>query len=779
VVDISKHNPNFEFQVVFIQTLASFGNPNAVGVKTANGHEMQRRKFGADAARAHLLNSTSYATYQVVGNKTQSLVIDIDNHDGELALEVVIAQADEIAKRFMTNDLRPFIYVSGGGAGAHIWIVFEHPQIAAKVTAYARSVVSALGLSVGTGGLRAQQYAVGSMIALPLSRKSKAIDLDTLSVIELADFVPPDSFALFSPDIPVATTTAPKSSVSKRQRTSIIGVEADGGAESELEALQSALGVVPADDFEIWRDVGFALKLEFGEDGFPLWHEWSKSSATKYDGESDCRKSWESLKPNGKLTVGTIYHHAKENGWNGKRPSLLHEMNRKYAVLTMGTRTSVICKIPNEESGDVFQFIGKQQLFDRHKPDKIVREDDQGNLVKLPLAEIWFNSPQASRYTGIDFNPTQPPGENGTVWNLWRGFAVVPKPGSWELLKEHIFTNISSCNHEIYEWFLNWMALGVQKPGEVIGTTPVMRGYQGTGKGVFANSYGALWGIHFITITQSEQVSGRFNAHFFGRRFIFIDEGLFGGNRKEAGVIKTRITEDYIMLELKGVDAVKMRNRSIFMVASNNPSIVPADLGDRRWMVVDVADTHKEDHPYFAAIATEMENGGKEAMLYELLQRDITKGPNPRRVIKTEARVMQILMAESPYVKFLHSLLDQGRLPQNAVGSANTTTTKALVHDLTRNYSERHLNDVGLGKLLREILPTITSRPNGKYVSHFTPDGPVMELSTEYTFPPLPDARKLFEARLGGFVPWSNNLEKWQADPAFPGAEDFDDAHKP
>ena len=240
-----------------------------------------------------------------------------------------------------------------------------------------------------------------------------------------------------------------------------------------------------------------------------------------------------------------------------------------------------------------------------------------------------------------------------------------------------------------------------------------------------------------------------------------------------------RITEEYVMLEQKGVDAVKIRNRAIFMVASNNVSIVPAELGDRRWMVVDVADTHKEDHPYFAAIEAEMNNGGTEAMLFELLHRDISKGPNPRRVIRTEALVMQILMAESPYVKYLHSLLDQARLPQNAVGGSNTTTAKALVQELMKNYTERHLNDVALGKLLREILPTMTSRPNGKFIAYFTADGPVEEISTQYIMPPLPEARRLFAARLGGVVPWSNDLTEWQADPAFPGAGDFNDPGAP
>ncbi len=769
--------------VSFIYELASLGNPNVAAVRNDDGsYRPQRRKPGMDAAAAHLADSPNYGMYPVVGKTTQTLVIDIDNHEGELPFVAVATKAKEIFGEFVAADLRPHMFRSGGGKGIHIWVCFEKPLSAARVRAFANKAISQLGLAIGTKGLVHKQVEIfpkqdsvegdslGNLIALPLGRLSRAIDPLTLEIIEVDDFEPPSSLAFFSAPVPASKDESPADYTSKPKRRS---VEAEGDGPTELEALRGALGCISADYFEVWRDVGFALKLEFGDEGFALWHEWSRSSIEKYEDEDACRKRWETFKPNGKLTIGSIYHRAKEGGWNGKRPSPLVEMNRKYAVLTSGTRTAIILKIPNQDSGEVFQYIGKQQLLDRHKPDKIVRKGDDGEDTKLPLAETWFNSAQASRYTGIDFDPNLPPGENGTIWNLWRGFAVTPKQGSWDLFKEHIRTNISSGSSEIYEWFLNWMALGVQRPGEVIGTTPVMRGLQGTGKSVFAKSYGALWGAHFITITHSDQVTGRFNSHFFGRRFVFIDEGIWGGNKKEAGIIKVRITEDYVMLEQKGVDAVKMRNRAIFMVASNNVSVVPADLGDRRWMVVDVADTHKEDQPYFAAIAAEMENGGREAMLHELLNRDITKGPNPRRVIRTQARVMQILLAESPYVKYLHSLLDQARLPQNAAGSSDRTTVKALVQDLMRNYGERHLNDVALGKLFREILPTITSRPNGKFIAQFTSEGPVEEISTELKFPPLPEARKLFELRLGGAVPWSNDLPEWQADPAFPGDADF------
>jgi len=101
---------------------------------------------------------------------------------------------------------------------------------------------------------------------------------------------------------------------------------------------------------------------------------------------------------------------------------------------------------------------------------------------------------------------------------------------------------------------MNWMALGVQRPGLVIGTAPVLSGFPGTGKSFLAHSYGHLWGAHYTAITHREHVTGRFNNHLASKRFVFIDEGIFGGDRREAGVIKTRITEDWMVFEAKGVD---------------------------------------------------------------------------------------------------------------------------------------------------------------------------------------------------------------------------------
>lgn len=196
---------------------------------------------------------------------------------------------------------------------------------------------------------------------------------------------------------------------------------------------------------------------------------------------------------------------------------------------------------------------------------------------------------------------------------------------------------------------------------------------------------------------------------------MFVDEGTLGGNRALAGNLKTRVTEPWVILERKGVDAVKMRNRMIFMISSNEASVVPTDKADRRWMVFDVGEDHREDKPYFAAIEKQPEDGGYESMLYDLLHRDIRAGPDPRQIIRTEALFEQVLLAQGPELRYVHHLLDTGRLPQNIVAGAAFTTIKALATDLrSQHFDSGYINDIRLGKLLRQMIPGIRTAISGR-----------------------------------------------------------------
>ena len=75
--------------------------------------------------------------------------------------------------------------------------------------------------------------------------------------------------------------------------------------------------------------------------------------------------------------------------------------------------------------------------------------------------------------------------------------------------------------------------------------------------------------------------------------------------------------------------------------------VVPAGLEERRFLVLDVSDRHMQDYPYFKAIGQQMDNGGREAMLHDLLARDI-KDVNLSIYPRTPALLDQILSSMSP-----------------------------------------------------------------------------------------------------------------------------------
>ncbi len=69
----------------------------------------------------------------------------------------------------------------------------------------------------------------------------------------------------------------------------------------------------PSCDYNRWYEIGMSLS-QFGEKGLQLWNEWSSNGAD-YPGESDLRDKWKSFKVGHGITVGTLFHYAKEAGY--------------------------------------------------------------------------------------------------------------------------------------------------------------------------------------------------------------------------------------------------------------------------------------------------------------------------------------------------------------------------------------------------------------------------------------------------------------------------------
>ncbi|WP_186159065.1 AAA family ATPase [Burkholderia gladioli] len=86
---------------------------------------------------------------------------------------------------------------------------------------------------------------------------------------------------------------------------------------SEEDRIKAALSHIPADDREVWVQMGMAIKSELGEAGFDFWDDWSRS-ASSYS-ESDAKSVWKSFRSGG-ITIASLFKQAAEHGYRESEP---------------------------------------------------------------------------------------------------------------------------------------------------------------------------------------------------------------------------------------------------------------------------------------------------------------------------------------------------------------------------------------------------------------------------------------------------------------------------
>jgi hypothetical protein len=202
----------------------------------------------------------------------------------------------------------------------------------------------------------------------------------------------------------------------------------------------------------------------------------------------------------------------------------------------------------------------------------------------------------------------------------------------------------------------------------------VLRGAEGTGKGITAKQFGRLFGAHFRHVAQAKHLVGHFNAHLQQCSVLFADEAFFAGDRAHEGILKALITEDTLLIEPKGIDTFVVRNSLHLILSSNNDWVIPAGADARRFFVLDVASTRMRDFSYFDAIAKEMDSGGREALLDLLMQRNLSEF-NIRSVPETTALATQKAYSRRGIDRLVEILAHDGVLPCADASDPSITIT--------------------------------------------------------------------------------------------------------
>ena len=282
-----------------------------------------------------------------------------------------------------------------------------------------------------------------------------------------------------------------------------------------------------------------------------------------------------------------------------------------------------------------------------------------GDPIFMPLGKWWLDHPLRRQHDRVVFSPER---EVPGAYNLWRGFACEARPGDCELFLTHIRDNVCGGRADLYEYVVGWLATLVQHPARPGHVALVLRGQRGTGKSFFATQVGRLLGRHFLHVSDPSHLVGNFNSHLRDTLLLFADEAFGAGDKRHESKLKALITEQTLAIEAKGVDVEQAPNYIHLIMASNDQWVVPAGHDERRYAVLDLPETRKQDHAYFGAIAAEMESGGSEALLHHLLNLDLD-GFNVRQAPSTDGLTDQKVHSLRGLERFWHSCLMTGEVP--------------------------------------------------------------------------------------------------------------------
>lgn len=448
----------------------------------------------------------------------------------------------------------------------------------------------------------------------------------------------------------------------------------------------------------------------------------------------------------------------------------LRELNERHAVVAnYGGKCRVIEEVRDATTGrprltsQSFEDFGNRYMNRRVE----VGRNKAGLPVHEPLGKWWLSHPMRRQYDRVVFAPGR---EIEGAYNLWHGFDCEARPGDCSLFLDHVLQNVCGGNESYRDYLINWMATAVQRPDSPGYTAIVLRGRRGTGKSFFAKTFGSLWGRHYLPVSDPKHLVGSFNAHLRDCVVLFGDEAFYAGDRRHESILKTLVTEETISIEAKGLDMEPAKNYLHILMASNDHWVVPAGADERRFFVLDVADSRAQDGAYFGAIQEQLKSGGREALLHLLLTRDLSRF-EVRAVPRTRALQEQKELSLDAEAEWWYAKLLAGRLLPTQEG-----WERVLQDDLQYDYIQharhfaapgRRSNATRLGIFLKNMCPR-SDRPSPELVKGERPaeatmlDGSRRTVPRPYyfVFPDLAVCRRHWDEKFGGNgSAWSSEKE--------------------
>ncbi len=309
--------------------------------------------------------------------------------------------------------------------------------------------------------------------------------------------------------------------------------------------------------------------------------------------------------------------------------------NMKYAFVMVDTKPKIYeyatGKMYNTEdlkkacAGDNF-FVNRDGDEDDGGTNKAT-EPETGNK-RVNAFDAWFTHPARANFRDVVIAPNGRDANGCEVdlscrINLWRGPAVAPRRGDWNIFRGFLEEAACSGNTENYRYLIGWMAHMFQFPEEKPGVALGMIGGEGTGKGTTGHILIDLWGYPLgVYTTKAKHFAGDFAVARMPPACQFHDESTTSDKKVEAQA-RSLISDTKEQNEGKGENSNQLASYTRYVFATNDPDGFAVHSDDRRHFVLSVDHPEwKNNKKKFAALRRQMyHEGGLGALLYDLMYR--------------------------------------------------------------------------------------------------------------------------------------------------------------
>ncbi|MGQ4273423.1 primase-helicase family protein [Terrihabitans sp. B22-R8] len=430
------------------------------------------------------------------------------------------------------------------------------------------------------------------------------------------------------------------------------------------------------------------------------------------------------------------------------------DMNTEWALVLWGAKAVMIRERPDAPVEDRIRVLSVdafKQWFSNRFTEHV---DKDGKIKATSWADAWLKNRKRRQYSGIEFvpDPGEPKHTPGYL-NLWRGFSVTPREGgTYSIFRDHLLTNVCGGDEKLFDWIFAWAAHMVQRPRERIGTALIFRGKMGSGKTKIGEVFGSLFLSHYFLVDDPRYVTGQFNAHMASCLLLQAEEAVWAGDKAAEGRLKGLVTSKFQMIEAKGIDPIRLDNFVRLIMTSNEDWVVPAGMDERRFAVFDVAPNCAQNHAYFAEMDEQLDAGGREALLHDLLRMDLS-GVNLREIPKTAALLEQKLRSLTTVQSWWFERLTDGAPTRAGSSWLDDIPADTLFDDYIANAEKigvkRKSEMTAFGIAMRKLVPGL------RRVQKFIDVNPgETKRRWCWQLPPLAECRAFWDAEIKHSMGW-------------------------